>query len=85
MKISYCQDWLANKMEAANNGIKSDGKKPPRLIPGVMHVKKEPIKFYLLPFWDQDILFVNENHIPKEAQGVLGEASRCATAAPGMV
>jgi hypothetical protein len=35
LKIFYCQDWLANKIEAANNGIKSDGKKPPRLMPGV--------------------------------------------------
>jgi hypothetical protein len=43
------------------------------------------MKFYLLPVWEHDILSFNENHIPKKAQGVLGEASRCATATPGMV
>jgi len=26
LKMSCCQDWLADKIKAANNGIKSDGK-----------------------------------------------------------
>jgi hypothetical protein len=41
LKMFYCQDWLANKIEAANNGIKSDSKKPPRLMPNVEEERRE--------------------------------------------